>query len=72
MYFLFSELRKWDKKTAETRRRDCAVLPLIQALAHSFFQFTAIFRMDCPPNPACISSFSPLACKYLTEICAVG
>ena len=29
MYFPFSELRKWSKKTAETRRRDCAVLPLI-------------------------------------------
>ena len=25
MYFPFSELRKWDKKTAETRRRNCAV-----------------------------------------------
>ena len=29
MYFPFSELRKWSKKTAETRRRNCAVLPLI-------------------------------------------
>ena len=27
MYFPFSELRKWSKKTAETRRRNCAVLP---------------------------------------------
>ena len=25
MYFPFSELRKWSKKTAETRRRNCAV-----------------------------------------------
>ncbi len=29
MYFPFSELRKWSKKTAETRRRNCVVLPLI-------------------------------------------
>ena len=28
MYFPLSELRKWSKKTAETRRRNCAVLPL--------------------------------------------
>ena len=27
MYFPLSELRKWSKKTAETRRRNCAVLP---------------------------------------------
>ena len=29
MYFPFSELRKWSKKTAETRRRNCAVLPSV-------------------------------------------
>ena len=28
MYFPFSELRKWSKKTAETRRRNCVVLLL--------------------------------------------
>ena len=27
MYFPFSELQKWGKKAAETRRRNCAVLP---------------------------------------------
>ena len=27
MYFSFFKLKKWDKKTAETRRRKCAVLP---------------------------------------------
>ena len=27
MYFPFLELRKWGEKTAETRRRNCAVLP---------------------------------------------
>ena len=27
MYFPFSELRKWSKKTAETRRHNRAVLP---------------------------------------------
>ena len=29
MYFPFLELRKWGKKAAENRRRNCAVLPLI-------------------------------------------
>ena len=29
MYFSFFKLKKWGKKTAETRRRNCAVLPLI-------------------------------------------
>ena len=32
MYFPFSELRKWSKKTAETRRRNCAVLPYPMAV----------------------------------------
>ena len=32
MYFPLSELRKWSKKTAETRRHNCAVLPLIKRL----------------------------------------
>ena len=27
MYFWFFKLKKWGKKTAETRRRNCAVLP---------------------------------------------
>ena len=31
MYFPFSELRKWGKKTAETRRRNCVVLPYFRA-----------------------------------------
>ena len=29
MYFPFLELRKWGKKAAENRRRNCAVLPYI-------------------------------------------
>ena len=29
MYFSFFKLKKWGKKTAETRRRNCAVLPLL-------------------------------------------
>ncbi len=29
MYFSFFKLKKWGKKTAETRRRNCAVLPKI-------------------------------------------
>ena len=29
MYFWFFKLKKWGKKTAETRRRNCAVLPLL-------------------------------------------
>ena len=28
MYFSFFKLKKWGKKAAETRRRNCAVLPL--------------------------------------------
>mgnify|MGYP004603946031 CR=1 FL=1 len=27
MYFWFFKLKKWGKKTAEIRRRNCAVLP---------------------------------------------
>ena len=27
MYFSFFKLKKWGKKAAETRRRNCAVLP---------------------------------------------
>lgn len=27
MYFSFFKLKKWGKKTAETRGRNCAVLP---------------------------------------------
>jgi hypothetical protein len=27
LYFSFFKLKKWGKKTAETRRRNCAVLP---------------------------------------------
>ena len=27
MYFSFFKLKKWGKKTAETRRRNCAVAP---------------------------------------------
>ena len=27
LYFWFFKLKKWGKKTAETRRRNCAVLP---------------------------------------------
>ena len=27
MYFPFFELKKWDKKTAEARRHNCAALP---------------------------------------------
>ena len=29
MYFWFFKLKKWGKKTAETRRRNCVVLPLL-------------------------------------------
>ena len=29
MYFSFFKLKKWGKKAAETRRRNCAVLPYI-------------------------------------------
>ena len=31
MYFPFLELRKWCKRSAEIRRRNCAVLPQLSA-----------------------------------------
>ena len=31
MYFSFFKLKKWGKKTAEARRHNCAVLPLLGA-----------------------------------------
>ena len=36
MYFSFFKRKKWDKKTAETRRRNCAVVPKIQMTAGAF------------------------------------
>ena len=45
MYFPLSELRKWSKKTAETRRRNCAVLPLIKRLK------AFIRPQDCGQRP---------------------
>ena len=30
MYFWFFKRKKWGKKTAETRRRNCAVLPKLK------------------------------------------
>ncbi len=42
MYFPFLELRKWGKKAAETRRRNCAVLP--------YYCKTAISRNLRMPN----------------------
>ena len=35
MYFSFFKLKKRGKKTAETRRRNCAVLPKLQFTTHS-------------------------------------
>ena len=29
MYFWFFKRKKWGKKTAETRRRNCAVFPFV-------------------------------------------
>ena len=37
MYFPFFELKKWDKKTAEARRHNCAVLPLRGWIAEKRF-----------------------------------
>ena len=34
MYFPFFKLKKWGKKTAETRRRNCAALPKKFLLFH--------------------------------------
>ena len=30
MYFWFFKLKKWGKKTVETRRRNCAVMPYLK------------------------------------------
>ena len=37
MYFSFFKLKKWGKKTAETRRHNCAVLPSIKRLKTVLF-----------------------------------
>ena len=37
MYFSFFKLKKWGKKAAETRRHNCAVLPLINLQPNANF-----------------------------------
>ena len=37
LYFSFFKLKKWGKKTAETRRHNCAVLPSIKRLKTVLF-----------------------------------
>ena len=39
MYFSFFKLKKWGKKTAETRRRNCAVLPTINGIWCASFRY---------------------------------
>ena len=41
MYFSFFKLKKWGKKTAETRRRNCTVLPYLpQSYKAPLFRIT--------------------------------
>ena len=35
MYFPFLKLQKWHKRSAEIRRRNCAVLPYFKLLVYS-------------------------------------
>ena len=42
MYFSFFKLKKWGKKTAETRRRNCAVLP-----QNPFIRFSPLRLPPC-------------------------
>ena len=36
MYFKFFKLQNWDKRSAEGRRRNCAVLPVFFRGMHGF------------------------------------
>ena len=45
MYFWFFKLKKWGKKTAETRRRNCAVLPWGLSENRKYDQRRGIFRL---------------------------
>ena len=54
MYFSFFKLKKWGKKTAETRRRNCAVLPKI-----IFCRGAPQGGLSCP--------FGAIHLLYLTE-----
>ena len=47
MYFSFFKLKKWGKKTAETRRRNCAVLPLSFDFLFSLAAVTARNNQSC-------------------------
>ena len=54
MYFSFFKLKKWGKKTAETRRRNCAVVPKI-----IFCRGAPQGGLSCP--------FGAIHLLYLTE-----
>ena len=47
MYSPSSELQKWGKKTAETRRRNCAVLPYEK---HRRFSAAVFFHNQSRPS----------------------
>ena len=54
MYFPFSELRKWSKKTAETRGRNCAVLPLLfSVILRPAAQTAAEYTATSAESPCC-------------------
>ena len=38
MYFPFSKLKEWGKRTAETRRHNCAVLPYIPSAFFGLYE----------------------------------
>ena len=52
MYFWFFKLKKWGKKTAETHRRNCAVLPLEKSQSNSQYdkqKFGGTLSHGVPP-----------------------
>ena len=48
MYFPFFELKKWDKKTAEARRHNCAVLPYVLVRSAYLFPIQHRFHQGIP------------------------
>ena len=50
MYFRFFKLKKWGKKTAETRRRNCAVLPYKLKFSKGAAQLRGQFQSTVIPS----------------------
>ena len=57
MYFWFFKLKKWDKKTAETRRRNCAVVPSFSSLPAFLKPITVLHGSGTSDPAACPPAF---------------